>query len=154
MSFKLISSPSPKVSELSQTGSQTPALASAHAQQEYPTRKAGQLLSLYRRGDAQDPETYVAGLGAVLSEYPAEVIDYVCDPRTGLARRLKFLPTIAEVAEACDQRMEYVRTLETGIRRQRATLANPNASEHAKQQAQQWLDRFDPQRKNEFRQDE
>jgi len=33
------------------------------------------------------------------------VVDYVCDPRTGIARRLKFLPTIAEVAEACDAEM-------------------------------------------------
>ena len=93
-------------SEPSQADSQAPELASGLAQPAYAIRKAGELLNLYRRADAQDPETYVAGLAAVLSEYSPEVVDNVCDPRTDIARRLKWLPTIAEIAEECDARRD------------------------------------------------
>ena len=41
----------------------------------------------------------------MLSEYPQEIIARVTDPRTGLARRLRFLPTVAEVADACEVEM-------------------------------------------------
>lgn len=53
-------------------------------------------------GDANDPETYTAAVAAVLAEYPPEVVRLVTDPRTGIARTLKFLPSVAEVAGACD----------------------------------------------------
>ena len=38
----------------------------------------------------------------VLAEYDEEVIRRVTDPREGVARTLKWMPTIAEVSEACD----------------------------------------------------
>lgn len=65
--------------------------------------RAKALFGCFRRADANDPETYVAAVAAILSEYPAEVIEYVTDPRTGLPRTSKWLPTIAEIAEACDK---------------------------------------------------
>lgn len=73
------------------------------------------MFGCYRKADANDPEVYVAAAAAVLSEYPVEVVEYVCDPRTGIARHLKWLPTIAEIAEACDTRRD--------INRMRAELA-------------------------------
>jgi hypothetical protein len=69
------------------------------------------LFGFYRRADANDPEIYVAGAAAILSEYPPEIVDYVCDPRTGLARKLKRLPTLAEISEACESRMDYARAV-------------------------------------------
>lgn len=44
----------------------------------------------------------MAQLGVVLEGYRDAVIIAVTDPRTGLQRRLKFPPTIAEVVEACE----------------------------------------------------
>jgi hypothetical protein len=44
---------------------------------------------------------YGAALQAVLGEYPRDVVEFVTDPRTGIAARLKWLPSIAEVHEAC-----------------------------------------------------
>lgn len=58
---------------------------------------------------------YLAAAAAVLAEYPPEVVEYVCDPRTGLARHLKWLPTIAEISEACQTRAD--------INRMRAEIA-------------------------------
>lgn len=47
----------------------------------------------------------MAQLGVVLEDYPDEVIIAVTSPRTGLQRRIKFPPTIAEVVEACQAEM-------------------------------------------------
>lgn len=61
------------------------------------------MAACYRREDAMNPEMYCAAIAAVLSDYPAEVIEKVTDPRTGLPRQIKYLPTVAEVASACDE---------------------------------------------------
>ena len=60
------------------------------------------MFGCYRKGDANDPETYVAAVTVVLAEYSEETIRRVTDPRTGLPRTNKFMPNPAEVAEACD----------------------------------------------------
>lgn len=60
------------------------------------------LLGCYRTGDAHDPEVYVSAVIAVLAHYPPETGRHVCDPVKGLPGKLKFLPTIAEIKEACE----------------------------------------------------
>jgi hypothetical protein len=50
----------------------------------------------------------VTSLIIILAQYPDDVIDYVTDPRTGIQRRCKFPPTIAEIIEACDARMQDI----------------------------------------------
>jgi hypothetical protein len=80
-------------------------------------KAAAQLFGCYRKGDANDPETYALAVAAVLSTYPVEVVREVCDPRTGIPGRLKWLPVVAEVKEACEAVMQThrlrVRTAET-----------------------------------------
>lgn len=66
------------------------------------------LFGCYRKGDANDPETYTAAITAILSEYSPEVIQHVTDPRTGLARKNNWLPTVAEVDAACVERAIFV----------------------------------------------
>jgi hypothetical protein len=82
-------------------------------------------------------------VAAIFVEYPPEIVDFVCDPRTGLPRRLKWLPTIAEIAEAGERRMEYARAV-TNLRqiaaRKRSIVADPEASASAKTAARSWLD--------------
>jgi hypothetical protein len=63
------------------------------------------LFGSYRKGQADDPEIYVAAITAVLSEYPPDVVAYVTDPRTGLQQRSKWLPDVPEVREACEDAM-------------------------------------------------
>ena len=68
----------------------------------FAAQRAKLLFGCYRKGDANDPETYTAAVMAILAEYPKEVIHYVTDPRTGIPRKSKFMPNPAEVSEACD----------------------------------------------------
>lgn len=63
------------------------------------------LFSAYRIDQFGDPEGFKNQLGAVLEQYPDDVILHVCDPRTGIQRRAKFPPTISEMVEACNERV-------------------------------------------------
>lgn len=71
------------------------------------------LFSAYRIDQYADAEGFKNSLGAVLEGFPDEVICYVCDPRTGLQRRLKWPPTVNEIVEACEDHEEYLRKMRT-----------------------------------------
>ncbi len=73
------------------------------------------LLACYRRGEAEDPEIYVAAVAALLDGYPEDVRAFVADPRTGIAGRVKFLPTLSEVKDACEDAMEPRRYAERRV---------------------------------------
>jgi hypothetical protein len=80
----------------------------------YATERVGFLLGQYAKARPHEPAIYTAALAAILSEYPKKVVDYVTDPRTGLASTLKWIPEPAEVREACEaqaapQRRKYER---------------------------------------------
>lgn len=61
---------------------------------------AARLLSFYPAQTPNSPREYVTAVTALLADYPQEVVEKICDPRTGIATRCKFLPTIAEIADA------------------------------------------------------
>jgi len=63
------------------------------------------LFGCYRRGDANDPETYVRAVSAVLSTYDADLIREVTDPRTGIMtteKHMTFMPNAGELKVYCD----------------------------------------------------
>lgn len=65
------------------------------------------MFGCYRRGDANDPDTYVAAVTMVLAHYPADVIKTVTDPFCGLPSKKtesgwSGLPDVADVRTACD----------------------------------------------------
>lgn len=66
------------------------------------------LFSAYRIDQYADPDGFKNSLGAVLEGFPDEVICYVCDPRTGLQRRMKWPPTISEVVDACEEHAAHL----------------------------------------------
>jgi hypothetical protein len=70
--------------------------------------RARLLFGCYRKADANDPETYTAAIAAILAEYSPEVVQRVTDPRTGIARKIKFLPTVAEMSEECEAAKKYL----------------------------------------------
>jgi hypothetical protein len=76
---------------------------------DYAAERARLLLGCYRTGDANDPETYVTAIAAVLAKYPDAVITAVTDPRIGLPRKKTWLPSIKEVYDACDAEYEPMR---------------------------------------------
>lgn len=43
----------------------------------------------------------------MLETYPPTVVEYISSPYTGIQRKLKFPPALAEVVEACDDRLEH-----------------------------------------------
>ena len=61
------------------------------------------LLGCYRLADAYNPELYLASVITVLSDFPVSVIEHVTSPR-GLPSVSKWLPTIAEIVEACTEK--------------------------------------------------
>ncbi len=69
------------------------------------------LLSSYPRDDYADPDGFAMQLTAILADYRAEIIAYVCSPRTGLQRKLKFKPSLAEVIEACEEHARHLDTI-------------------------------------------
>ena len=66
------------------------------------------LLGCYRKGDAEDPTTYVTAIATMLTEYPEVVVKAATDPRTGVQRACKFLPTFFEVRQACEDQMRPI----------------------------------------------
>lgn len=72
---------------------------------KYAAERSRLLFGCYRKGDANDPDTYVAAITAVLSRYPHDVIRDVTHPVKGLPIRCDFLPTVKEVYLACEERV-------------------------------------------------
>ena len=88
--------------------------------------RAQLLLGCYRKTDAADPEVYATAVTATLARYSEGVAATVTDPRTGLPATMKFLPTVAEIHEACERennRLARIREREERIERQFAAAA-------------------------------
>lgn len=79
--------------------------------------RAKLLLGCYRTGDANDPDTYVAAVTAVLSHYPQEVITAVTHPVSGLPSKKGWLPTVKEVTDACAAAVEPIAENERRLKR-------------------------------------
>jgi hypothetical protein len=65
---------------------------------------AAMFFGCYRIAEASSPEIYVAAAQAMLRCYSEAVVKAVCDPVNGLPSKSKFLPSIAEIKEACEKR--------------------------------------------------
>lgn len=91
------------------TVSSTPSQVSTTTDQDhailkiYAAERSRLLFGCYRKGEANDPDTYVAAITAVLSRYPRDVIRTVTHPAKGLPVRTNFLPTVKEVFDACEE---------------------------------------------------
>ena len=75
----------------------------------YVAERAKLLFGCYRRNDANDPETYVLAVSAVLADFDEEVIERVTDPRVWIPRDLTFPPNPAEVADACKRAARIIK---------------------------------------------
>jgi hypothetical protein len=75
------------------------------------SRMARTMIGVYPRADVLDPETYVTAIAGTLAQFPPHVSQKVADPINGLPGRLKFLPRVAEVREACEAEAQRQRTI-------------------------------------------
>ncbi len=65
----------------------------------------------------------------MLSDYPLEIVKAVIDPRNGIPSKSKWLPTIAEIKEACEAEMAPIRRQQQRLqqeKRQQALLSGPS----------------------------
>lgn len=83
----------------------------------YAAQRAKLLLGCYRTGEANDPQTYVAAITAILSRFPEEVMTAVTHPVSGLPSKTSWLPTIKEVNDACNSAVEPIRQNEARLKR-------------------------------------
>lgn len=98
------------------------------------------MIGLYPNGKPSDPETYIAAIVAVLHEYPHEIVSRVCSPVHGVARKVRFLPTIAEITDALEVEMvphrrqwrEYQLAKEAAEKRARDARALTDAQAEAR----------------------
>lgn len=73
-------------------------------------KAAKQLVGSYAHLRPDNPETFLASIGAVLAQYPLGLVREVVDPRTGIARKAEFLSVAALVAW-CDDRLSHLTML-------------------------------------------
>lgn len=93
-------------------------MARQEAQMNYAVERSRLLFGCYRTGDANDPDTYVAAVTAVLARFPEEIITQVTHPDTGLPSNGKgWLPTVKEVKDACNQAYEPILQNELRLKR-------------------------------------
>jgi hypothetical protein len=93
------------------------------------------LFGCYRKGDANDPDIYVAAIAAVLSHYPPEVVEKITNPFGGLPSRCNFLPTVREVHAACRELVENKAMAAKRQADQRQQLDERRQFDEARQQA-------------------
>lgn len=80
------------------------------------------LFSSYRLDQYPEPKSFLAQVGMVLEQYDAAIVAHVTSPLTGIQRKCKFPPSIAEVVEEC----ERVSIEMAEAARRRATKVNLN----------------------------
>lgn len=85
--------------------------------EEMAAKYAKVLVGCYRRGEAEDAPVYARALIALLKTYPENAVRSVTDPRSGLPTKIKFLPTIYEVKEACEAQIAPLLAAEARRRR-------------------------------------
>jgi len=75
------------------------------------TKQARMIFSAYRRDDFADADGFVLQVAMVLERYPDPVIREVSSPITGIQRRLKYPPSLAELVDECDHVAERLQKI-------------------------------------------
>jgi len=70
---------------------------------DFATERARIMLGCYRKGEANDPETYSTAVAALLAQYDRGVILEVTHPLSGLPSQTDFMPTLKELKGACEK---------------------------------------------------
>lgn len=97
------------------------------------------LLGCYRTGDANDPETYVAAIAAVLAQYSEGIVTEVTHPTKGLPVKKSWLPTVKEVHDACEEAIAPMVRQQQRERQVAELLAEREAIEAARGQVRPTL---------------
>jgi hypothetical protein len=97
------------------------------------------LLGCYRRGEVSDEEIFTRGVISVLCDFPEAIVRGVTNPARGLPAKLKWLPTLAEVREACEAahapELRAAQRERQRAEQQQGRLAAPTVTPDARQKA-------------------
>lgn len=126
--------------------SQTRALSAMKSADKviFSTEKARLLLGQFRRGEANDPATFVTSVAAILSRYPDGIVLHVTDPRTGLASKGDWLPTIHEIVVECERLAEQEHRIKERARRDQETVSRRNNPPHKRPTKEEMLKKYGP----------
>lgn len=76
------------------------------------SKRVAMMFSGYPQSDFTDPAGAALSMCSVFEDYSDELIKFATDPKTGVQRRHKWPPKIAEVVEFCDERVTYIASME------------------------------------------
>jgi hypothetical protein len=74
---------------------------------------------------------YLGALAAVLCDYPKSIALNCCDPRKGVARETKFLPTVNDIVVFCEREIKSMRNIVDRDDREKSILAGMQARREA-----------------------
>lgn len=96
------------------------------------------MLTAYPNSASQSSRGYIGALASVLCDYPRSIAIRCCDPRQGVARDTRFLPTIADIVAFCERETAPLRgTVEREDRYEKLAQAQLQARVDAAKQAEQ-----------------
>jgi hypothetical protein len=72
------------------------------------SNRVGMMFSGYPQSDFTAPKEAALAMCSVFEDYSDEVIKFATDPKTGVQRRCKWPPKLAEVVEFCDEPIAYI----------------------------------------------
>jgi hypothetical protein len=75
-------------------------------------KRVGMMFSGYSQSDFTAPKEAALSMCSVFEDYPDPIIIFATDPKTGVQRRCKWPPKLAEVVEFCDERIGYIAKME------------------------------------------
>ena len=84
------------------------------------------MFGCYRKDEVADPAFFITAVVGILTRYSETTIRHVTDPLNGLPATAKFLPSVAEIKEACE-REQATQDRETAREERRAEQARQQA---------------------------
>src|SRR5271169_7258112 len=75
-------------------------------------KAAQRLCGYFLQSAATDPQIFITGLVQLFSSYPLTTIEAVLSPISGIPAKHKFMPSIAEIHEECEDRYSPIRDAE------------------------------------------
>lgn len=85
-------------------GKRAPGTSTSRLDQTSCLQRARLVCGCYRRDEAQDPEAFAAALAAVFGDYPASIVEYAADPRTGVIKKFPMgLPNVGQISVFLDE---------------------------------------------------
>lgn len=106
----------------------------------YAAQRARLMFGCFRKGEANDPDTYVAAITATLARFPEEIITAVTHPTSGLPIQEEWLPSVRRVYLACTEAWQPIKAAAQRDQRIAEQLAERTKNSEADARIRKGLD--------------